>query len=239
VAPVVASALIGLLGACAEPGAEPDRASLAGAPTDESSSPVADPDEPQIGPEPTDGETPSGGRPWDAQATQACEEAVPPGFDQVAQSPDDAGTTTFWTSGRRWVACDLAAGDRLEPRLIESAAPDRLAGFDERSLAVTSSAVAGAAGEPGAVRFSAGGRLPWVVQELSYTFPDGHTEQARFVTSQNDPDEVWWAVTYTPTEGVLVDPATQGEDLKPVTVSIVGAAAEAFRLPWEDLQRSE
>jgi hypothetical protein len=46
-------------------------------------------------------------------------------------------------------------------------------------------------------------------------------------------------VAYTPTKGVLVDPETEPAALEPVTISIVGAAAEAFRLPWEDLQRSE
>jgi hypothetical protein len=46
-------------------------------------------------------------------------------------------------------------------------------------------------------------------------------------------------VTHTPTEGVLADPATDPADLEPVTISIVGAAAEAFRLPWAELQRTE
>ncbi|HSE07633.1 MAG TPA: hypothetical protein VLB29_03120 [Nocardioidaceae bacterium] len=233
----VAGALTVALGACAGPGAEPEQASLAGAPARESSLP--DPTDPQIDPGPTDGETVAGGQPWDARATRTCSAAVPSGFDQVAQSPDDAGTTTFWTLGRRWVACDVAAAAGVGPALFSSPKRAGAPGFDARSLAVTTSVIEGADGEPAAVRVFAGGRLPWRVQELSYTFPDGHTEQARFVTSETTPDEVWWSVTYTPTEGVLADPGVREADLEAVTISIVGAAAEAFRLPWKELQRSE
>ena len=196
-------------------------------------------DEPQIDPEPADGKTPSGGPPWDAAATEVCETVVGGGFSQVAQSPDDAGTTTFWTNGRRWVACDVAAGaDGVEPAVLSSTRRGS-SGFVERSLAVTTTVLPGPDGSPAAVRLVAGGRLPWRVDEISYTFPDGHTEQATFVTSEGAPEEVWWSVAYTPTEGVLVDPETEPADLDPVTISIVGAAAEAFRLPWQDLQRSE
>jgi hypothetical protein len=126
------------------------------------------------------------------------------------------------------------AGD-AEPVLIESRAGR--AGFDEQSLALTSAVVSD--GDDPAVRFVAAGLLPWPVDEVGYTFPDGHTETARFVSSQDASEQTWWAVTYTATDGPLVDPETDAADLDPATISIVGAAAEAFRLPWEDLQRSE
>jgi hypothetical protein len=237
----VASAVTVVLGACAGPGSGPSQGTLAGSATDEESTTSdGSAGELQIDPGPTDGKTPSGGPPWDRQATEACEAVVGGGgLAQVAQSPDDAGTITFWTKGRQWAACDVAAGaEGVEPAVLESTRRGR-PGFDERSLAVTTTVLPGPDGSPAAVRLVAGGRLPWRVDEISYTFPDGHTEQARFVTSEDDPGEVWWSVTYTPTAGVLVDPDTEAADLGPVTVSIVGAAAEAFRLPWEDAQRSE
>lgn len=217
------------LGACAAPADEPARATLAGSVT--TGSPAES--TPEIDPRPTGGETPVGGQPWDDAVTEGCEAAVAPAFSQVAQTSDGRGVTSFWTRGRRWVACDVV-GD-AEPVLIESA-PGR-PGFDERSLALTTTVVS--SGQDPAVRFVAAGLLPWAVDEIGYTFPDGHAETARFVAGEDSADQTWWAVSYTATEGPLVDPETEAADLDPATISIVGAAAEAFRLPWEDLQRSE
>lgn len=232
---VVAAFSVLALGACAAPAdgpaAGPDRAVLAGSETS-SATPSAEPSEPQIDPMPTGGETPSGGQPWDAAATEACKAVVDTSFTQVAQSADEAGVTTFWTSGKRWVACDVAG--EADPAVIES--KQGRPGFDEESLALSTTMLPG---DNPSVRFVAGGRLPWPVQEISYSFPDGHTAKARFVTSQDDPEVTWWVVGYTATEGPLVDPETKADELDPATISIIGAAAEAFRLPWEDLQRSE
>lgn len=217
------------LGACASPADEPARATLAGSETTETTAGPA----PEIAPVPAEGETPVGGEPWDGAVTEACAAAVDRSFTEVAQSSDAVGVTSFWTRGRKWAACDVVGGS--DPVVIVSA-PGR-PGFDERSLSLTTTVVA--AGEEPAVRFVAAGLLPWPVDEISYTFPDGSTEAARYVTSQDDADDTFWAVTYTATEGPLVDPGTEAAELDPVTISIVGAAAEAFRLPWEELQRSE
>lgn len=214
------------LGACASPADEPARATLAGAETTSGSAP-------EIAPSPSGEETPVGGQPWDGTVTGACDAAVGRSFTEVAQSADGVGTTSFWTAGNRWVACDVV-GDSV-PVVIESA-PGR-PGFDERSLSLTTT-VLSTGDEPG-VRFVAAGRLPWPVDEISYAFPDGATAAARYVTSQDDADDTFWTVTYTATEGPLVDPGTKAAELGPVTISVVGAAAEAFRLPWEELQRSE
>lgn len=221
------------LGACATP-AEPGKATLTGAETTAAETRGgAESTQPEIGPAPTAGETPVGGRPWDSAASEACQAALGQQHTQTAQSSDGTGVTSFWTSGNRGVVCDVA-GDEA-PISIETGKPR--AGFDEAALAVTTTALS--SGSEPAVRFVAGGRLPWPVQEISYTFPDGHTETARFVAGEDDPDVTWWAVTYTATEGPLVDPSTSAADLDPVTISIVGAAAEAYRLPWEEAQRSE
>jgi hypothetical protein len=218
-----------VLAACAEPAEERAQAVLAGAATQDSPAAPDAAGDPQIDPMPSDGETPSGTGSWDAATTEVCAAAVEPGFEQVAQSADDRGVTSFWSSGRSWVLCDVAEG--ADPVLLESA-PGRRA-LDETALAVATTEVG-----DGAVRVVAGGRLPWPVEELTYTFPDGHTEKARFVTGRGAPGEAWWSVVYTATDGVLVDAGTN-EDLEPVTISVVGAAAEAFRLAWADLQRSE
>jgi hypothetical protein len=211
----------------------PARAVLAGSAADRTASA---PDL-QIDPMPSDGQTPSGGEPWDATATERCASAVAPGLTQVAQSADGSGVTTFWTEGPRWAVCDHVAG--TEPTVLAGVAKAR-EGFDEQALSVATTAVpAGSGGGDDALRVVAGGRLPWPVQEISYTFPDGHTEDARFVSGVDAVGNGWWAVTYTVTDGVLVAPEAEAAALEPVTISVVGAAAEAFRLPWEDLQRSE
>lgn len=183
----------------------------------------------QIDPTPSAGQTPVGGAPWDQEASEACAAAVGEGLTQVAQSADEHGVTTFWASGRRWTVCDVAAGGS-QPALI---GPRRGAtGFDERSLALTSTRL-----DDGAVRYVAAGRLPWPVQEIGYTLPDDTLAQARFVTSEDDPDVAWWVVAHTAVDGPLADGAQTG--LPPVTITVTGGAAEAFRVPWEDLQRSE
>jgi hypothetical protein len=225
----LAAAALVLTGCGASNSDGPARAVLAGSATDQAAS---SPD-PQIDPMPTDGATPSGGEPWDATATEQCGAAVGDGLTQAAQSADGVGVTTFWAQGPRWAVCDLVAG--TEPTVFTGVSMAR-AGFDEQTLSVATTAVP-AADE--AVRIVAGGRLPWPVQEMSYTFPDGHTEEARFVTGVDAVGDGWWTVTYTATDGVLVDPEADAADLDHVTISVVGAAAEAFRLPWEDLQRSE
>ncbi len=222
----LAALVLGACGSTADDG--PATATLSSAETG-TSTPGSAP--PEIAPAPSPGETPVGGRPWDEAVSATCAEAVGSGFTQVAQTTDAVGVTTFWTSAERWVACDVA-GDA--PVLL-TPAPGR-PGFDERSLGVRTTPVG--EGDDAAVRFVAGGLLPWPVDEISYTFPDGHVERARFVAGE-DGEQTWWSVTYTATDGPLADSGTDPADLPRATISVVGAAAEAFRLPWEDLQRSE
>lgn len=223
------------LAGCASPAQERDTAILAGASDDAEAQQRTD--DPQIDPGPTGGQTPVAGRPWDREVSDSCAEAVGAGFAQVAQSADAAGVTTFWVRGRDWVVCDVAEG-AAEP-VVLPAAPGARRGFDEEVLAVSTTPVASDGAGPYAVRIVAGGLLPWRVDELSYRFPDGHEEGARFVAGVDDADRPWWVVSYTPSEGPLVDGGTTKDDLGPATISVVGAAAEAFRVPWEDLQRRE
>jgi hypothetical protein len=221
------------LGACAAP-AVPQKASLAGAETVEAS-PRGGSSEPQVEPTPRTDPTPAGGQPWDTAASDACRGTLGARYTEAAQSPDGEGVTSFWVSGNRWVVCDVA--DHAAPVTIESG--KQRAGFDETALALATTSLS--SGDETAVRLVAGGRLPWPVEEIGYSFPDGHTERARFVTSEDDPGTTWWVVSYTAKQGPLADPDLDpaAADLEPVTISIIGATAEAFRLPWEDVRRSE
>ena len=238
------------VGGCADPAGgsgayRADEASESPVPT-----PVRpDPSGAVIDPEPAPGETPAptpvGGRPWDAEVTAACEQALAgqdgAGEDwagqEVAQTANDGGVTSFWADGTRWVLCDrLLGADAPPPVLVVSGPPD--AGLSGRALLLGSTLVSGADGEPAAVRLVAGGRLPWPVAEIGYAFPDGHTENAAFVRSDDGAADTWWSVTYTATDGVLVDPGDEA-DLAPLVVSVVGGAAEAFRLPWDEALRAQ
>jgi hypothetical protein len=232
---VLALAAVFTSGACASPAEDASqRASLTGAATVE---PTTEPPTPasQITPDPTGGPTPVAGKPWDAEATAACEAGLAGKqlgtLQQVAQVRDEQGVTSFWAHGRRWALCDVA------PDAAPTIVPDAgAAGFDTSAFGIDAAPVEVAGKQ--AVRYVAGGLLPWPVDEIAYTFPDGHTEQARFVRSEGS-DDLWWAVTYTATDGVLADPAADPETLGPVTISVVGPAAEGFRLPWKAVQRNE
>jgi hypothetical protein len=225
-----------VLASCAPAEDRGGRATLTGSPTrPPAGEATGDGD---IAPEPSGEETPVGGLPWNDEVTAACAQRLDPALTQVAQTADDTGVTSFWSSGGRWAACDLLLDDSDPEPTVLTAHRGAGTGFAERRLALGTS-VAADAGQPSAVRFVAGGLLPWPVDEISYTFPDGHTARARFVASDDGSGDVWWSVTYTATEGPLVDPDTAAADLDPVTISIVGAAAEAFRLPWEDAQVAE
>lgn len=226
--------LLGLaLGGCADPASEsagrPEQAALSSADKETPSTSPSAGGEVDIDPMPSGGQTPVAGQPWDADATAACAGVVPEGLSEVAQSADDGGVTSFWSGADGWVACDVAGE---EPVIIEAPA-GAATGFDEGSLAISSTAT-----DDGA-RHTAAGLLPWPVQELAYTFPDSHTEQARFVSTEGAADQVWWVVSYTATDGPLADADADTAGLDPVTVSVVGAAAEAFRFGWDELQRSE
>ena len=201
------------------------------------SSTASPPASPEIAPEPAIGVTPVGGRPWDAAVSVACGGELGAAFTERAQTRDDVGVTSIWTAGERWVLCDVVeTGDGdVAPLLIRSAGLPE--GFDERSLAVSTAPL-----EDGRVRLLAGGRLPWPVEQIAYTFPDGHTERARFVAGEGTAGQTWWVVTHTPSDGPLADPAgpaASAAELGPATISVMGPAAEAFRVPWEELQRAE
>ena len=214
---LVAASGVLVLGGCAGVDEVPDEATLVDAVR--SASPAGS----SVGDE-------AGDEAGDAAVTEACEAVVPRGFSEIGQSADPTGVTSIWGKGARSVACDVVGEDA--PVVVDTARPGR-GGFDARTLSVLTRTLSGH--DSPAVRLLAAGRLPWPVDELAYSLPDGHTEQARFVTDART-GETWWVMAYTVEDGPLVHP---GDVDDPVTVAVTGAAAEAFRFPWRDLQRSE
>ena len=232
------------MGACADPaevGDEPDRAALAGGVGESPASPTSSPDPSDAVIDPGPGEspapTPIGGQPWDVDVSAACEQELAeqqmPAFQEVAQTANDGGVTSFWAAGKKWVVCDgLVGQDVPAPALLVSGPNPSL---DTKELGLSTTVVTDPDGALSAVRFAAGGKLPWPVYEMTYTFPDGHTEKAAFVRSDDGSADTWWSVSYTATDGVLVDQDTDPADLEPLAISIVAGAAEAFRLPWDEV----
>jgi hypothetical protein len=224
------------LGACAPAGGSSDGGAHEAVLTDAlPAAPAGDAGKPQVDVAPGGVPTLSAD-PQDPAVSRSCAEAVAPGYDEVAQVRDEAGVSSFRVRGRRWVLCDVAPGTSAPPAVIASGPRSGSRGFDEERLSVTATSVTSADGSS-AVRFVAGGRLPWPVQEIAYRFPDGHIARARFVTSEGGDEATWWSMTYTATGGPLVD--ADVADPGPVTVSVVGDTAEAFRLPWQDVLRNE
>lgn len=154
------------------------------------------------------------------------------GLQEVAQTANDGGVTSFWMAGKKSVACDALGGqDAPTPALLASGPR---ASLDERALGLSTTVVTDSNGATTAVRFAAGGKLPWPVYEMTYVFPDGHSENATFVRSDDGSGDTWWSVSYTATDGVLVDPDTDPAKLEPLTISIIAGAAQAFRRPWDE-----
>ena len=239
---------VGACGAPADDARGADRAVLTGADTPTSATPTtpvptaqAPTDEgPAIDPELPPGQspapTPTGGQPWNADVSVACDQELTDeghaGLSEVAQTADDHGVTSFWASGRRWAVCDMVTGADAASPVLVSAGSGTNEGLERSAFTLTRTGVPGTDGVAAGVRFVVGGPLPFPVQELTYRFPDRHTEHARFVRSDDGSTDTWWAVAYTVTDGVLVDPGTDPEQLEPLVVSVVGGAAEAFVLPW-------
>jgi len=248
----MANAALGLLvllamGACADPAAVddgPGSATLAGATSESPASPTSDPEPdpgPMIdpGPAPDAQPTPIGGQPWDADATDACQtelaQKAMTGFQEVAQSANDGGVTSFWAAGKKWVACDTLVGTNApDPGLLEPV-PGPPTMLDGKDLGLSTTVVTDPDGRVTAVRFAAGGKLPLSVYEMTYEFPDGHSEKAEFVRSDDGSDDFWWSVSYTASKGVLLDQDTDPTDLKPLTVSVISGSAWAVRLPWNEV----
>jgi hypothetical protein len=127
-------------------------------------------------------------------------------------------TSSFWVKGERFVVCD-----ELDDRTtVHQALP--LAPRDEVSTYAVSTDFL-----KGQITRSAGGIVPQGAEEVfdvTYTFPDGHTEHA--TKSTDDQGRTWWRMIYTYDDG-------GGSDLaKPeiqVTMSLSGVQRH-YTLAW-------
>ena len=161
-------------------------------------------------------------------------------YERVAVFPHGAGELSFWVDGDRWLVCDDVS------ELAPEAAPDVWAppqelgadGFDEEDLAYRSRVLRAPDGSVAAVHLVAAGKLMTEMETITYTFADGHREDARIVEAAG---EQWWFVTRTATDGPLVseDGAPSGRAVTGVSLltpsadtgtagPMIGGAAQAF-----------
>jgi len=138
-------------------------------------------------------------------------------------------TTYLYETKSTWVVCDdFPAIEGGPPTLLSPHQKSRPYRPNTSTLAISSNHAVGTTSSPFRDQFFAAGRDFDGVRAISYTFPDGHTEEA--VVGQNG----LWSMTYLPTEGVLADPKTNYLDLDPVRaeVSYTGGATETVLLRW-------
>jgi hypothetical protein len=148
-----------------------------------------------------------------------------PRADQVAAS----GDVSFWSAGGRWVLCYRG------PAVTTVHHPAALAGTagPARRFAFSTDLADSATAPPATL--VAGGPLGPADAQISYTFPDGHVQDA-VVVDGND-GRRWWVMTYVARQGVLADPDTNWGRLAPVLVRVEhvdGTPAEQYRLDWQE-----
>lgn len=138
----------------------------------------------------------------------------------TAQRETALGTIYLYETNTAWVVCDDSTAVPGGPHSERGYTPT-LISFHKKSqdyslyldtLAVSQNYIASPDGAYS--YFFAGGHDFDGVQAISYTFPDGHTEDA--VVGKNG----FWSMSYLPTDGVLADPRTNTSRLDPIKVKL-------------------
>jgi len=114
------------------------------------------------------------------------------GAEQAVTFPADqgGGETTMWVAGRSYALCDVRAGTTIVHKPVPMDAVDDIAPYQVSSTYPRTSdgfqtvQVAGGPVPEGAMAF-----------DVSYTFPDGHTEHA--TTTTDDQGRTWWRMVYS------------------------------------------
>lgn len=103
---------------------------------------------------------------------------------------DDGGETTMWVAGESYALCDVRAGTTTVHKPVSMAGADGIAPYQVSSIYPRTQ-------EGFRVVQVAGGLVPAgaTAFDVSYTFPDGHTERA--TTTTDDQGRTWWRMVYS------------------------------------------
>ncbi len=154
------------------------------------------------------------------------------GATVTAQRAGDRGTTYLYESKSAWVICDdFAGGDGGLPTLLAAHSKQKPYVPSAKTLQISDNTIGGPNTANWHYQYFAAGADFDGVQAISYTFPDGHTEDA--VVGQNG----MWSMNYQPTSGPLADPKTNYNNLGPIKVTVAytqsgGSSNDTFTLPW-------
>ena len=150
--------------------------------------------------------------------TRSCEEEMEYVLKGASLALQVDDTSSFWVKGEKFVLCDELDGRTT----VHQALP--LAPRDEVSTYAVSTDFL-----DGQITRSAGGMVPPGSEEVfdvTYTFPDGHTQRA--TKSTDDQGRTWWRMIYTYDDG-------GGSELKKpeiqVTMSLSGVQRD-YTLEW-------
>jgi hypothetical protein len=149
-----------------------------------------------------------------------------PGATQVASSADLG--VGFWQAGQRWVLCYHDTGETTVQHVGTLGAPVP----PTRQFAFSTDIGGEVAGER-PTAFVAGGPLGGGDSRITYTFPDGHHQDATYVDGADGTR--WWVLRYVARSGLLADPATHWDQLPPVVVRLYGtdvSAPDVFHLDF-------
>ncbi|KQZ76033.1 hypothetical protein [Nocardioides sp. Root151] len=133
----------------------------------------------------------------------------------------DEGTAQLWTDGATWVICDdwAATSDGGVPTLIGNRSTNDVWSKQTYALSQNYSMDDHLVGQ-----YVAGGPTLPDVASISYTFPDGHTQDAVIGKDM-------WLMTYVATSGPLVDQTAETEPVR-VRVTFDDGTTASYDLQW-------
>lgn len=142
------------------------------------------------------------------------------GPEEVARIGHGDATTSFMSDGSRWLVCDdLHASQAGEsPVLLPPHRASAPYAPSPENLAFATTSLMDQNFESELVHFLAAGRMFEGVEEIAYTFPDGHTEVAGTTTDANG--DSWWAMNYEADSGLFLKPTLNYLKLDPVEVVV-------------------
>jgi hypothetical protein len=113
------------------------------------------------------------------------------GAEQAVIFPagDGGGETSMWVAGESFALCDVRAGTTIVHKPISMSPGDGVGPYQLSSIYPRTR-------DTFRIVQVAGGLVPEgaVAYDVSYTFPDGHTERA--TTTTDDEGRTWWRMVY-------------------------------------------